>query len=373
MNAMDLRREEMVINRLRTLYEQYGYAQFKMSKFEEYDLYVRNKDFLISDSVITFTDTNGKLLALKPDVTLSIIKNFRAAGEVVDKVYYNENVYRISSGTHSFKEIMQLGVECMGQVDSYARFEVVSLAAKSLALLSDDVVLDISDFGILTDFLKKIGVSPMAKREILNAIGEKNVHDLERICSDANVDAQSVSVLKELVQQYGSPKAVLPQIRKILDGVVQAEKLDSLENLCNLLCNCGFEDMIRIDFSIVNGVDYYNGIVFKGFVKGIPSAVLSGGQYDGLMEKMNRNSGAIGFAVYLDLMEDLLIAKKEFDVDALVVYDNSVSFVEVDRFLNKLIAEGKVVMAQRSVPSKIKYKELWNLSESGVKLLERNA
>ena len=70
-----MRTEEKVIFALRELYSKYGYAQFKMSKFEEYDLYVKNKDFLVSDSVITFNDTNGKLLALKPDVTLSIIKN----------------------------------------------------------------------------------------------------------------------------------------------------------------------------------------------------------------------------------------------------------------------------------------------------------
>ena len=70
-----LKNEERAILKLRSLYKKYGYMPFKMSKFEEYDLYVRNKDFLISDRVITFNDTNGKLLALKPDVTLSIIKN----------------------------------------------------------------------------------------------------------------------------------------------------------------------------------------------------------------------------------------------------------------------------------------------------------
>ena len=67
--------EEKVTFALRDLFSSYGYSRYKMSRFEEYDLYVRNKDFLISDSVITFTDTNGKLMALKPDVTLSIIKN----------------------------------------------------------------------------------------------------------------------------------------------------------------------------------------------------------------------------------------------------------------------------------------------------------
>ena len=75
MDKMLLKNDEKAVFALRSLYEKYGYSQFKMSKFEEYDLYVRNKDFLVSDNIITFTDTNGKLMALKPDVTLSIIKN----------------------------------------------------------------------------------------------------------------------------------------------------------------------------------------------------------------------------------------------------------------------------------------------------------
>ena len=70
-----LRSGEQIMYRLRGLYERYGYRRFKMSKFEEYDLYVRNKDFLVSDRMITFTDALGILMALKPDVTLSIIKN----------------------------------------------------------------------------------------------------------------------------------------------------------------------------------------------------------------------------------------------------------------------------------------------------------
>ena len=70
-----LKREEKAIITLRSLYRKYGYMPYKMNKFEEYELYMRNKEFLVSDRIITFNDTNGKLLALKPDVTLSIIKN----------------------------------------------------------------------------------------------------------------------------------------------------------------------------------------------------------------------------------------------------------------------------------------------------------
>ena len=70
-----LREDEKATLRLRALLARYGYRPYRMSKFEEYDLYVRNKSFLLSDHIITFTDTDGKLMALKPDVTLSIVKN----------------------------------------------------------------------------------------------------------------------------------------------------------------------------------------------------------------------------------------------------------------------------------------------------------
>ena len=99
-----LKSEERAILSLRRLFSSYGYRPYKMNRFEEYDLYVRNKDFLVSDQVITFADRSGKLLALKPDVTLSIIKNSPDAPGAVQKLYYNENVYR-SDSSHTIREI----------------------------------------------------------------------------------------------------------------------------------------------------------------------------------------------------------------------------------------------------------------------------
>ena len=51
--------EESASFALRAIYERFGYSRYKMNRFEDYDFYVRNKDFLISDQVITFTDTTG--------------------------------------------------------------------------------------------------------------------------------------------------------------------------------------------------------------------------------------------------------------------------------------------------------------------------
>ena len=185
-----LKNEEKAIFALRALYKAHGYLPFKMSKFEEYELYAENKDFLVSDRIITFNDTNGKLMALKPDVTLSIIKNTTDAKGVKQKVFYNENVYRVSQRTHQYKEIMQAGLECVGDIDSYDLFETVLLAAKSLELISPDFVLDVSHLGILTAVLDEIGGSEGFRRETAVCIAGKNRHDLIRLCDGEGIPAE---------------------------------------------------------------------------------------------------------------------------------------------------------------------------------------
>ena len=138
---------ELAVFRLRELYRRHGYLPYQMSKFEAYDLYVRNKSFLVSEQILTFTDLDGKLMALKPDVTLSILKNtFRGKG--LQKVYYHENVYRPDAGGHNFREIMQAGLECIGELDGFAVGEVVMLAARSLETISGQYLLDLSHLGV---------------------------------------------------------------------------------------------------------------------------------------------------------------------------------------------------------------------------------
>ena len=189
---------EQAVFALRALYNRYGYAQYKMSKFEEYDLYARNKDFLISDSIITFTDRNGKLMALKPDVTLSIVKNTAHRPAGLQKLYYNENVYRVSKGTRAFREIMQVGLEAMGDVDRYCIMEVLLLAAESLNCISENAILDVSHLGLLSEFLESIGIPPAQTGRVLQYMGEKNLHDLSTACcsygiSDENIQSGNVT------------------------------------------------------------------------------------------------------------------------------------------------------------------------------------
>ena len=365
--------EEIAIFKLRQLYGKYGYSQYKMSKFEEYELYVRNKDFLVSDSIITFTDTNGKLLALKPDVTLSIIKNTKDEKNTVNKVYYNENVYRISKGAHSFKEIMQSGLECIGDIDNYNIYEVLMLACESLKSISEDCVLDISSLSILSDVIENISISEENRKNVLKCASEKNTHEIARICAEEEIPEQKANALKKLISTYGSPEKVIDILKNELSEFIEKKKIDELSDIVNALVENGYGDMIRIDFSVINDMNYYNGIVFKGFINTIPTGVLSGGQYDKLMQKMGRKTGAIGFAVYLDLLERFNETEKGFDVDTVILYNDGDSINSLNNAIKMMADNGKSVMAQKAVPKDIKYKQLLKLNDKGVVIIENNA
>ena len=298
-----LNNDEKIIFNLRSIYSNAGYSQFKMSKFEEYDMYVANKDFLISDNIITFTDTNGKLMALKPDVTLSIIKGFKEKEGFVQKLYYNENVYRISKGTNAFKEIMQVGLECIGDIKEEDIAQVLLLAAKSLKSISKKAVLDISNVSLIAEVLDKVDAS--IKTEILKCIGEKNTFELQKVCKENNVDENTASLLKSLVSLYGKPSKVIPQLKELFTSDNAKQAIAQFESIALLFEKENLGDMLNIDFSVVNTIKYYNGIVFKGFIESVPNGVLSGGQYDKLLQKLGKKAKAIGFAVYLDQLEDI--------------------------------------------------------------------
>lgn len=304
---------EKLIYALRCLYRENGYRQFKMGKFEDYDLYSKNKDFLISDSLISFTDTNGKLKALKPDVTLSIIKSYRNTEETL-KLCYDESVFRVSKGTGSFKELEQTGLECIGKVDEREIASVVRLAAESLAQITEDYVLEVTNLDILSAFTEDLisgldsSDAKELRSELLRCVSEKNTHEIDGILRNYALQPEDVSekteALKALIGSYGEVDTVLDKVRLIAQKNETAlSAIDKLEKILGLIKDTEAYRHLRLDFSLVNDTNYYNGITFRGYIQGIPSSVLSGGQYNRLMRRMKKKADGIGFAVYLDTLE----------------------------------------------------------------------
>lgn len=368
----NLKYGEQAVFLLRSLYSKYGYKQYKMRKFEEYDLYVQNKDFLISDNVITFTDTNGKLMALKPDVTISIVKNTKDIDGAVQKVYYDENVYRVSKRTRSYKEIKQAGLECIGDIDSYCVSEVLSLAVRSLLAISEQCIVDVADLAILFAFYDYVGLSYEARRKLTALISEKNTHEMKCFCAEIGMTAEDTALLEELISYNGMPDKVLPELRIMADKIGAETEFAEFESIISSL-EPELQSKLRIDFSVAGDINYYNGIIFKGFIDKIPESVLSGGRYDSLMQSMERKSKAIGFAVYIDMLEALNRKENKFDYDAVLLYSDKDSITVVKDAVQKLTKEFGSVFTAKKLPEKASFEKLFRIEEGEVIVIEDNA
>lgn len=359
-----LRNDEKAVYDLRSLYRRFGYSRFKMSKFEEYDLYVRNKDFLISDGIITFTDTNGRLLALKPDVTLSIIKNAKDKKGVVEKLYYNENVYRISSDSHSFKEINQTGLECIGDVGIYDICEVFYLALKSLESIDENYIVDVAHAGLVSSLIEACELDEAVRAKVLESLQNKSIDEIAFLFQKGNIAQPAYDIISKLMASYKGSADVVEAFSGVSEKSDMA--LSEFAEICKSAEDLGLTDKIRIDFSIFNDKGYYSGLVFKGYIFGIPTSVLSGGQYDKLMKKMGKASGAVGFAVYLDALERHGREIAEYDYDFVIIKDDSCASSQIIKTVESLSENGFSVIVLSEADSSIRYRTLMKLTKNGL-------
>ena len=291
---------EQATFRLRALYEQAGYRKYRASRFEEYALYQEYQRFLPDAQVITFTDLDGKLRAIKPDVTLSIAKTAQPAAGECKRFYYNEEVCRPSRESHTFQTIHQMGLESMGAVDADEQAAVVRLALQSLAALDVPTVLEISHMGYLTGLLDALHVPAEARAKLLDFLRAKNAHELRTAALAAGLDESAAAALTGLLDLHGPLGATLTAARAACRCETQRAALEELQALQNALGRG-----TRLDLSMADEMEYYNGLVFTGYVAGIPCAVLKGGRYDYLMQRFTPGANAIGFAIYLDELERL--------------------------------------------------------------------
>ena len=350
-----LRYDEQAIMRLRSLYRQFGYTQYRMSRFEEYGLYAENKAFLTSGEIITFSGAGGKLMALRPDVTLSIVKSVKDGGGL-KKLYYNENIYRPDG--HEFKEHMQVGLECIGDIDVYSMGEVLMLAHRSLELLDGHSCMDISHMGFINGLLKDKKLTAEQRARILRRVSEKNTHELKAICDEYGLCAPARDAVTALATLYGTYEKTISDLRRISINEETDAALSEIEGIHGVLTGLGVNQGVNLDFSIVNDLSYYSGVIFQGYIEGIPVKVASGGRYDKLLQKFGKRSGAIGFAVYLDFLERSGPPRKGPMVDVLLTYSDDTSPDKLAEAVGKMTAEGKSVCVLREDPGDIEYKLL---------------
>ncbi|MEG2435793.1 MAG: ATP phosphoribosyltransferase regulatory subunit [Ruthenibacterium sp.] len=360
-----LPKEEQVTLVLRRLFEQYGYLRYRMSNFESYDLYSANKSFLKSEGIITFTDGSGRLMALKPDVTMSIVKNSKE-NTISEKLYYIENVFRATTKDGEYREISQMGIEFIGANVGYPEAEVVALAADSLAAISADAVLDISHMGFVTALLDDLNLAGTARADALEALQSKNAHTLHAVALAAGCNENEAKKLASVAFLAGKYESVLPRARTLAGANREmCAAVENLQALCDTLHSMEKTAQLRLDFSIIHDIDYYNGIIFQGYVRGVPHAVLAGGRYDNLMRRFGKTQAALGFALYLGELGRAFAQEKLYDADTLLLYDTQ-SPACVAKAVQTLTARGERVRAEAAAPPQnLRVKRVVRLRDDG--------
>ena len=159
-----------------------------------------------------------------------------------------------------------------------------------------------------------------------------------------------------LCEVSGKATSVMGSLEKLCINREMMEAVSELKEIVNELEACNLSDNLYIDFSIVGDTKYYNGVVFRGYVDKLPKSILAGGRYDNLLKGMGKQGGAIGFAVYSDMLERIDNINKEYDCDVLLTYEEGVSYAEVKKAADEMKEQGKTVNIQKGNSGALRFK-----------------
>ena len=296
----NLNKKEKFIYELRNLFENYGYKNLSVNLLEDYESY-SSGDLIKDENILKLIHPNGKLYALRPDMTTPIAKRFAREGqktELSHKVYYSDKVFRIEQNAYiSLSEINQMGVEALGTKDRATDLEILTLAKEVLSTINETYHIDISHSGVLNSLFKMTDLKKTDKETVIDLLGKRSKTDLTALLRKLGVEEKLLNAFILLTELNGNFSEVLDKFKNSEILKEFKEIICELEELKEYLDI--YEIAVDIDLSISSNLKYYSGIIFKGYVPEIAEAVLDGGRYDNLAKTFGDDIPAIGFAVNL--------------------------------------------------------------------------
>ena len=319
----NMNKKNLVLLNIRKMYDSYGYKKISLPSFEEYDLYNENKDF-IDRNVLTVMSPNGKLLALRPDITLSVAKKVSKDQSLkYSKIYYQENTYNLTKYV-GYEEDEQLGIELIGKESTFLDFEIINLAVKSLDIVNKKSMIVLSHAGFISSVFENFDLEYEIKEEILDCINRKNSHDIQKMLKrDEHISENVKKLIYKIPELSGNLENIEKELLKYEINVNTKKILSELKQLNSLLMKFYKKSKIIFDFSVVKNLNYYNGIILQGYIEGFPNVILTGGRYDKLFEKFGVDTGAVGFAILTDGLKGYYKDTDKKDFEVLIAYDNS--------------------------------------------------
>ncbi len=273
-----------------------GYNEVDTPAFEYLDVFSQSVGGYYGEQMIKFLDSKGRILVLRPDITLPIARMSGGMDEDVLRLFYISNAYAaadINVGQRS--EYTQAGAELIGRAGAYAECEIMATAIDTLISFGlTDFKLDIGQVEYFKGIATEAGLNAEQMERIRLLIDEKNTIELEYELEHMNV--KHMDKLLALPSLFGGRDALI-RARALAHNERSLAAVENIERVFDMLCTLGFEKYLSIDFGMVHKLDYYTGIVFRGLCSEIGFPILSGGRYDNLHGAFGADRPAVGFAL----------------------------------------------------------------------------
>ena len=307
----EARRRRTIEDTALTVFDGWSYEQIVTPTVDYYSLFEHGMGHVEAHRAFRFTDTDGRLLALRPDVTSAVA---RAAATLFSerkrplRFCYAAPVFRQQPQSHAEwrRESTQIGCELIGVNTIAADLEVLAIASDFLRRLQLDGTYSITlnDVGIFSGVAERLALDLTSREEMRHLIDVRNPTDLEDFLAPYT-SAEEARAFAQLAQLSGK-RETLDWARRALSNGQSLAALDRLESLWTVIESLGLTDQFEIDLGDVSRLDYYTSLTFKIYVEGAGARVGSGGRYDGLTTSFGKTEPAMGFVVDLDALTDVL-------------------------------------------------------------------
>lgn len=293
------------------VFDGWSFEQIVTPTIDYYSLFEHGMGQLQAQRAFRLSDTDGRLLALRPDVTSAVA---RAAATLFSererplRFCYAAPVFRQQPHSHAEwrRESTQIGCELIGVNTIDADLEVLAIASDFLRCLQFGTAFTITlnDVGIFSGVAERLALDLSSREEMRRLIDIRNATDIEDFLA-LYTSAEEGRAFAKLAQLSGK-RETLDSARRALTNEQSLKALDRLESLWDVIESIGLTDQFEIDFGDVARLDYYTGLTFKIYVEGGGARVGSGGRYDGLIASFGKSEPAVGFVVDLDALTDVL-------------------------------------------------------------------
>lgn len=327
---------------------------FKMHEFKQvitpgiefYDLFTMQSCGIEQESMFKTIDNKGRLLAIRPDSTLPIARLVatRLKNKILPaRLYYNQAVFRNNpSLTGRNNEIMQMGIELLGATGKRADLEILTTAMESLESVTDDFRIELGHSQFFNALANQLEISDEEKEKIRFTIESKNYSALNNLLDKLD-DSPAVNAIKKLPGLFGGEE-VFDKAAEIFTGTEAMSSLLYLKDIYRELSRLDLNQKLSIDLGLVQRNDYYNGLVFCGYVEGFGDAVISGGRYDSLLDKFDAPMGAAGFALNVNALAQIYLSEEKVVYDEkpeILVFANDGNEIKAIKHTAELLKSGK--------------------------------